>query len=274
MLKSLILFLTIVSIVSSCSQKKIDDFILVKGGAFLNTTSNYYNKNITVSNFYMSKYEVSQKEWRNVMGNNPSSIKGDSLPVESVSWYDCIEFCNKKSSNEKLTPYYNIDKSNKDAGNNNDMDSLKWTITVNIDANGYRLPTLAEWEYAAGGGRETKHYTYSGSNKIDEVAWYWRNAGDNILAGDWTWVAITNNHCKIKPFGTKLPNELGFFDMSGNVREWCWNWIKPDAASGGRAWKGGGWIGAEFCCESAFDGYHDPNGSGADQGFRLCRNSK
>src|SRR6516162_4784375 len=90
-------------VVSAYSQKNPDNLVFVKGGTFKNTVStNYYGKGVTISNFYIGKYEVTQKEWIEVMGSNPSKFKGDNLPVETVSWYDCIEYCNQRSSKEGL----------------------------------------------------------------------------------------------------------------------------------------------------------------------------
>jgi formylglycine-generating enzyme len=271
---SLVIALTvIIVIVNSCSQGPLQNFVLVKGGSFVNAKSNYYGKGITIQDFYVSKYEVTQKEWMDVMGNNPSEFKGDNLPVESVSWYDCIEYCNKRSLKEGLLPYYNIDKIKKDPDNVSELDSIKWTVAINKGANGYRLPTEAEWEYAASGGQLSKNYKYSGSNTIGDVAWYWQNSGDKYLSGTWSWPAVVNNHNKTKPVGSKQSNELELYDMSGNVREWCWDW---DRSSGtehpqGRIWKGGGWIGADFCCEPVFRAGLEANGKGADQGVRVCR---
>jgi sulfatase modifying factor 1 len=274
MRKLLIFLLTaIMVVVCACSQGKPGDFVLVKGGTFRNTKSSYYGKSVTISDFYIGKYEVTQKEWIEVMESNPSKFKGDNLPVEMVSWYDCVEYCNKKSIKDSLKPYYNIDKDKKDPNNNNDIDTIKWTVTINAGTNGYRLPTEAEWEYAAGGGQRSKSYTYSGGNNVDKVAWYWKNSGDKYLTGFWYWPVIEKNNNKTKPIGGKKRNELGFYDMSGNVREWCWEWYGDLGVNSGsvRVWRGGGWIGADYCCESSFRGSFEANGMGPDQGFRVCR---
>jgi len=262
------LFISTVAVMivaSSCSQKLPDNFVVVKGGNF---------KNSTLPDFYISKFEVTQKEWMDVMGNNPSTFKAPTLPVETVSWYDCVEYCNKRSIQEGLQPYYNIDKERKDTSNTNELDDLKWTVTMNEQATGYRLPTEMEWEYAAGGGQLSKGYTYSGSNTINETAWYWQNSGDKFLTGTWSWPMLEKNRNKTKPVGSKAPNELGMYDMSGNVREWCWDGPARNETKTppGRIWKGGGWMGADFCCEPSFRADYQANGKGPDQGFRVCRN--
>lgn len=274
MRKLLILILIAIMVaVCACSRTDSDNFVLVKGGTFKNSNSNYYKKSITISNFYIGKYEVTQKEWIEVMESNPSEFKGDNLPVEMVSWYDCIEYCNIRSIKEGLEPYYNIDKDIKDSNNQSDYDDIKWTVTINEGANGYRLPTEVEWEYAASGGQLSKSYTYSGNNNVDEVVWYWRNAGDNYLSGDWNWSTIENNNTKTKTVGLKKPNELKLYDMSGNVREWCWDWYQDIDYNSGylRVWKGGGWIGDAISSELSYRGKFEANGKGSDQGFRVCR---
>mgnify|MGYP006303819055 CR=1 FL=1 len=210
------------------------------------------------------------------MDNNPSKFKGDDLPVERVSWYDCVEYCNKRSIIEGLQPYYNIHKNKKDPNNKNPVDSTKWKVTMNKKANGYRLPTEVEWEYAASGAQMSQNYTYSGSNNIDQVAWYWKNSGDTILSDPWKWSKIKNNHGQTHVVGLKKPNELGIYDMSGNVREWCQNWYIDEHFDTGflRAQRGGGWLGGGHACVISFRGKFDANGKGPDQGFRICRSKK
>jgi formylglycine-generating enzyme required for sulfatase activity len=197
----------------------------------------------------MGKFEVTQKEWSHVMENNPSKFKGENLPMQSVSWYECIVYCNKRSMKEGLPPFYDP------------------------TSNGYRLPTEVEWEYAASGGRFSENYTYSGSDDIDEVAWYWKNSGDTILTASWNWSMLQTNGNMPHPSGQKKPNELGIYDMSGNVREWCQDWYQDIETNPGfaRSQRGGGWMGAEYRCASSDRHSFEAIGKGPDQGFRLCR---
>ncbi|WP_282080113.1 formylglycine-generating enzyme family protein [Aquimarina algiphila] len=251
------------------------DVILVKGGQFKNKNSNYFGTDTVVKDFYIGIKEVTQKKWVSIMGYNNSNFLGDNLPVEMVNWYECIEYCNKRSLAEGLDKYYTIDKRTKDLNNNSKYDSLKWQVSLNKKANGYRLPTMIEWEYASSGGQLSKDYTYIGSNNIEDVAWYWCNSGDENLTGTiWNWNAIENNNGRSHRVALKQPNELGLYDMAGNVREWCWDWKNRDEKNivSGRAWKGGCWFSGEFTCKPSFTEYYTADSKNKDQGFRICRN--
>jgi len=237
---------------------KEDPMVFVQGGTFQMGSNNGSSDekpvhSVTVSDFYIGKYEVTRKEWKEIMGTNPSNWKGDNLPVEKVSWYDAVEFCNKKSREDGLTPCYSGSGKN---------------ITCNFSANGYRLPTEAEWEYAARGGNKSKGYTYSGSNTVDNVAWYDGNSGSET-----------------HPAGTKQPNELGIYDMSGNVWEWCWDWkgsygsssqTNPTGASNGsrRMRRGGSWYSVAKYCWIAIRNHSIPDLTLSYIGFRLIRSSE
>jgi len=228
---------------------------------------------VTLNSFFMGRYEVTQAEWQSVMGSNPASGYGvgDNYPVYLVSWYAILKYCNLRSINEGLSPIYVINGSANPAnwGAVPTSNSDAWNdVLCNWNANGYRLPTEAEWEFAARGATNNPDYLYAGSNDINSVAWY---GGDNTPAGS-------------KPVGGKTANGLGLYDMSGNVWEWVWDrysfsyysfspLYNPAGPVSGttRGFRGGSWsINANFSRVASRDDYY-PYSSSYDSGFRLVR---
>ena len=215
--------------------------IAVEGGTFLmgspeSDTEAYDDEKpqheVTLSNYYIGETEVTQELWETVMGSNPSYFVGANLPVQNVSWDDCQAFIGKLNAQTGKT---------------------------------FRLPTEAEWEYAARGGKKSKGYTYSGSNTIDDVAWYSDNSGE-----------ITHE------VSTKQANELGIYDMTGNVVEWCQDWYgetyyeeisttDPQGPASGtdRVLRGGSKMSDEEYCRVAYRGYNYPNYRNNNRGLRL-----
>ena len=218
-------------------EQLLTGFVFVKG-------------NDKIKDFYIDECEVTQALYKAVMGRNPSEFAGSANPVEMVSWYDAVKFCNKLSEMSGFEKCYSGSGSN---------------IKCDFSRNGYRLPTEAEWEYAAKGGDKSEGFKYSGSDDIDEVAWHYDNLGNET-----------------HPVKSKKPNELGLYDMSGNVWEWCWDWcdsdgIKPPygSASGSyRVDRGGSWYNnADNCSVSSRD-CGDPSRTSSDLGFRLARSAQ
>jgi len=230
-------------------------------------------RQVTVSGFYMGRTEVTQKEYQEITGTNPSYFKGDNLPVEQVSWYDAVEYCNKRSQKEGLTPAYIINKNQSDPNNTNSSDTVKWTVTWNRNANGYRLPTEAEWEYACRAGTTAPFST--GNNITTSQANY---NGDNPYNNN----AKGTYREKTTAVGSFAPNGWGLYDMHGNVWEWCWDWYgaygsgsqtDPVGASSGsnRVMRGGSWSHDGRLVRSAYRDYYTPSLRDYYLGFRLVR---
>ena len=182
------------------------------------------------NNYYIGKYEVTQALWQAVMGSNPSGFKGDNLPVEEVSWNECQDFISKLNA---------------------------------MTGKRFRLPTEAEWEYAARGGKKSRGYQYSGNNTLGDIAWYSGNSSSRTHA-----------------VGTKQPNELGIYDMAGNVWEWCQDWkgsysssplVNPIGAVSGslRVYRGGSWSSSARGCRTSCRNCFTPNGRDNNLGLRL-----
>ena len=267
-------------------------FVLIPAGTFQmgsNYDNDYYEPyykpvhEVTITKpFYMGKYEITQAEYEKYCSytgsNSPSSSygDGDNCPAYYVSWYDALVYCNKRSIAEGLTPCYSI----KDSTNPEEWGELPtawddplrdtWDVaTCDFNANGYRLPTEAEWEYAARAGDNTvDSLTYSGTsdvNKLGDYAWYYDNSTHEV--------------------GTKKANAFGLYDMSGNVNEWCWNWFtseydenteggnNPTGSSAGsyRVCRGGSWYYSANSASVFYRNYYGPNVRLNYLGFRVVR---
>ena len=246
-----------------------DSFVRINGGTFIMGSpvdemrrfSNELQRQVTVSSFYMGKYEVTQAEYQEITGTNPSFFKGQNLLVEQVSWFDVIEYCNRLSEREGLLAAYTINGQ-----------EVSW----NRSANGFRLPTEAEWEYACRAGTITPFST--GSDISTNQANYDGNRPYNNNARG-VYRQMTT------PVGSFPPNSFGLYDMHGNVGEWCWDWnveynrtaqTDPTGAASGshRVFRGGSWNHPADFLRSARRGGNMPTVKGYYLGLRLVRNAE
>lgn len=271
-----------------------EDFVAVKGGTFdgtstLTPSSEVFisGRSITIGDLYVCDHEVTQGEYETYCKYSSAASldstygDGENYPVYCVSWYDAIVYCNLRSMAEDFTPVYSI-SSETDPSKWSDIvseisgDTTKYcgplssnstwdNLTFDTSADGYRLPTEAEWEYIARGGSEWKAYTYSGSETVDDVAWYKENSS-------------SSTH-EVK---TKTANSLGIYDMSGNVWEWCYDWrgtidtstVATGASGTMRVKRGGTWTDPASSCAVSYRDNNLPQFRRNYLGFRVVRNAE
>lgn len=257
-----------------------NEWVFIQGGHFLMgspETEEWREKDetlhtVTVESFYLGKQEVTQAEYRRVTGKNPSSFKGDNLPVEMVSWYDAIRYCNARSELEKLEPVYIIKGT-----------SVHW----NRNAGGYRLPTETEWEYACRAGTTTPFNTESSirTEEANYYGYYPYGIEQNYFTQERLETKPGSYRQKTIPVSSFPPNRWGLYDMHGNVSEWCYdNYGKYDKkdpsnpqetlSNSMKVSRGGGWNDFAKHLRSAFRSAAPPDTTSSAKGFRLARNAK
>lgn len=229
-----------------------------------------------VDDFWMGAYPISQMMWTKMGLVNSSRFQGEQLPVERVSWYEAIIFCNKLSEAMGLEKVYKIDRGKEDEHNLSKKDRLKWEVISDLSAPGYRLPSEAEWEYAARGGKYNQGFRYAGSNALGKV-------------GVSEWLDGRQGHGETEEIDLRLPNELGLYAMSGNVYEWCEDWaddwregaklLRKDMQGGGRpkgefkVLRGGCWFYLEEFCRTDKRHFLQADSRRSSLGFRIVRNA-
>ena len=277
-MKTLFLFFLLPAILAMTENISFaDDLVFVKGGAFKMGSPESENwrgddetqHEVKVGDFYISRYEVTQAEYKSLMNNNPSNFKGDMLPVENVSWLDAVKYCNARSRQENLTPVYTI------SGNK---------VTWNTDSDGYRLPTEAEWEYACRAGTTTPFNTENSisANEANYYGHYPYEIEENYFSqGNLTTKPGIYRGETLK-VGSFKPNKLGLYDMHGNVAEWCWDIYAPydltavenpvgPSEGTRRVNRGGAWNDFAKNMRSAYRAATPQENNSFNLGFRLAR---
>ena len=256
-----------------------ENFILIKGGSFKMgspdseawRSADETQHSVTVSDFYMSKYELTQKEYKEITGNNPSNFKGDNLPVENISWLDAVAYCNARSEKDGLTPVYTIDGQN---------------VSWDRSANGYRLPTEAEWEYACRAGTTTPFYMESSPSAEDANYYghYPYEIEDNYFSQGNLEVKPGEYRQTTVPVDSFSENPYGLYNMHGNVSEWVWDYYgeygadeqtDPAGPTSGtlRIYRGGGWNDFAKNMRSAYRATLEQNKGSFNLGIRLVLNA-
>lgn len=256
-----------------------EEFARIKGGTFLMGSpedepwrgADEVQHRVTVSDFYLSKYELTQQEYAALMGSQPSSFSGDHLPVESVSWLDAIAYCNARSEEEGLTPAYTVNGQ---------------TVAWDRSANGYRLPTEAEWEYACRAGTTTP-FSIQESPSAEQANYYGHypyGIEDNYFSQEGLTVKPGEYRQTTLPVGSFEPNPYGLYDMHGNVGEWVWDaygaypteaQTNPTSPEDGvlRVYRGGGWNDFAKNLRSAYRATLEMDKRSFALGIRLARNA-
>lgn len=257
------------------NSNKNMQYTLIKGGTFQmgspesepERSSDEIQHSVTVGNFYISKTEVSQKEYQEIMGDNPSATKGDDLPVTNITWYDAVQYCNKLSQKEGLTPCYTVSGT---------------TVTWDKAANGYRLPTEAEWEYAARANTTTP-FNFGDYVHNSDANCYNAYGYNNDASGNW--VNGSDAYLRKTVAITQYPtNAYGLYNMHGNAAEWVWDWYdeydsqataNPTGSESGNAKvvRGGGWNDHPKHIRSAYRGAQPADVGLYSIGVRPVRNA-
>lgn len=255
-----------------------DELVLINGGTFqmgspeseMQRETDETQHEVTVSDFYIGRYEVTQEQYEKVMGDNPSNFSGENLPVENVTWYDAIEYCNRLSEQEGLTPVYTVDGEN---------------VSWDRSANGYRLPTEAEWEYAARAGITTPFNTETSIS--DEEANYYGHYPYGIEENYFSQDNLETEPGQYRQTTVEVnsfsPNNWGLYNIHGNVAEWCFDYYgaydlentdNPSGPTTGtlRVNRGGGWNDYAKHLRSAYRASTTPNQGMSNIGFRIARN--
>ena len=266
-----------------------EGFVFVPGGTYTMGDlfgageSNETQHPVTVSDFYLGKTEVTFDDFDAFCAATGRTKPSDSgwgrgkRPVINVDWYDAMEYCNWLSQKASLTPAYTLNKTSKDPSNTNSSDSRKWIVTRIASANGYRLPTEAEWEYAAReGGKKVRFGSGKDQAKPSEINFDAKNGSATTYADKGAYRAKT-----VEVGSLQNPNALGLHDMSGNVWEWCGDWYgayptgsqtNPIGATSGaiRVLRGGSWATVPQCCRAVYRGYNAPMYQDYRLGFRVA----